>query len=47
MAERAYRRSGLFNQKVFRERLDRLLADAELQLLGHDVLPRPQPSAAA
>mgnify|MGYP006073193669 CR=1 FL=1 len=47
MAERAYQRSGLFNQKVFRERLDTLLADAELQLIGHDVLPHPLSSAAA
>ncbi|MCB1705983.1 MAG: glycosyltransferase [Halioglobus sp.] len=47
MAERAYRRSGQFNRKVFRENLDRLLADAELQLLGQDVLPRPSASEAA
>ena len=47
MAERAYERSSQFNQKIFRERLDTLLAEAELQLLGHDALPRPVASAAA
>jgi GT2 family glycosyltransferase len=47
MAERAYRRSRLFSQPVFREHLERLLAEAELQLLGHDMLPKPDARAVA
>jgi GT2 family glycosyltransferase len=39
MAERAYLRSRLFGHSVFKDQLEKLLVEAELQLLGHDVLP--------
>ncbi len=39
MAERAHQRSHLFSHAVFRKRLDKLLDEIEIELLGHDVLP--------
>ncbi len=47
MAERAYKRSHLFSHSVFKEHLETLLAEAELQLLGHDILPGAKPTVAA
>jgi O-antigen biosynthesis protein len=39
MAERAFRRSQLFSREVFKEKLEKLLGDVELELLGRDRLP--------
>lgn len=39
MAEQAYARSHLFSLPVFRQKLERLLDDVELELLGRDRLP--------
>lgn len=47
MAERAYLRSRLFSHAVFKEQLENLLVEAELQLLGHDILPGARAAAAA
>lgn len=38
MGERAYQRSHLFNQAVFKDKLEELLDDVERELLGRDVL---------
>jgi len=39
MAERAFRRSHLFSREVFKEKLEKLLDEVELELLGRDRLP--------
>ncbi|MEZ5503751.1 MAG: glycosyltransferase [Halioglobus sp.] len=39
MAERAFQRSQLFSQAVFRGRVEKLLDEVECELLGRDVLP--------
>ena len=41
MSEKAYARSHLFNTDVFREKLEALLDEVELNLLGRDILPGP------
>jgi GT2 family glycosyltransferase len=41
MADRAFERSQLFSREVFKVKLDRLLDDVELELLGGDILPGP------
>ena len=40
MANSAYERSHLFSQQVFKGKLDKLLDEVELELLGRDVLPK-------
>jgi glycosyltransferase involved in cell wall biosynthesis len=40
MADAAYERSHLFSQQVFKGKLDKLLDEVELELLGRDVLPK-------
>jgi GT2 family glycosyltransferase len=39
MAERAFQRSHLFSQAVFKVQLEKLLGEVELELLGRDLLP--------
>ncbi len=39
MAQSAFRRSHLFSREVFKEKLDKLLDEIELELLGRDLLP--------
>jgi glycosyltransferase involved in cell wall biosynthesis len=39
MAESAFRRSHLFSREVFKEKLDKLLDEIDLELLGRDLLP--------
>ncbi len=41
MSEKAYARSHLFNQQVFKEKLEKLLDEVESELLGEEVLPPP------
>ncbi|MFT4520485.1 MAG: GT2 family glycosyltransferase [Halioglobus sp.] len=45
MAGQAFERSHLFNQKVFKGRLESLLQEIDIALLGRDVLPTIQPAA--
>jgi glycosyltransferase involved in cell wall biosynthesis len=42
MAARAFQRSHLFSREVFKEKLDKLLDEVELELLGRDLLPGAQ-----
>lgn len=42
MAARAFQRSQLFSREVFKEKLDKLLDEVELELLGRDWLPGAQ-----
>jgi glycosyltransferase involved in cell wall biosynthesis len=45
MAQHAFERSRLFSQEVFKVKLDKLLDEVELELLGRDVLPGGGPPA--